>query len=181
MTLLDDLLSVSQKSAEVQSAPFRQLSKLILYDPESKRPFPRSPYWGLKEISKLPQGSTERREKEIALLGNLMMAGLTTAPTFRTGLPQAKHLISPREREAVRALEKGTSAEDLIGRGFSPGDIQNANQRIQGLGILSDLDNAVKAKDFKLVEKIANRIMVYLINGNYLYSLFCYDVLFLFI
>ena len=69
--------AVRQKDQEFSKGLMDGISNTLLYDKESKRPFPSSPVHNLMDISKAPLGSPESIQASMDLGGKVMMAGTT--------------------------------------------------------------------------------------------------------
>lgn len=123
-------------------------------------------YQNTMRIGRLPKDNPEvqsfhQRGKDFAM-NTIPYMGLS-APIAKVGVAQhiskpASLLLSRKEVEATRLLRGGAKPAELVKKGFTMGDIQKANQRNKGLGLLADFDNASRAKNTELMRQIADAI-----------------------
>jgi len=72
---------------------------------------------------------------------------------------EASKYISKQEKEVMALIKKGTTPAEFGDIDYPPGVIIKANQRLTGLGLLADYDNAELAQDYTLSNRIAGVII----------------------
>jgi hypothetical protein len=86
-----------------------------------------------------------------------MLQRLPDGEVPKSGSIEGKYMNAD-VNEVIYKMQQGAKPMDLMHQGYSSGALQEASQRLQGYGLLADLDEAIKAKDAGDVKRIAQQI-----------------------
>lgn len=119
-----------------------------------------SPYFeGLASVSRVYDAKTQTYQPKELVEAQNWVKEKGIKDSVNTVTKESKKYITPEEKEILAEVKKGKSLNSLFDAGYTQGSLSKVNQRLNGLELLADYDNAELAQDYILSNRIAGVIV----------------------